>query len=375
MSDEEIWKVIPGYSRYEASNLGRIRRLSDGFVIKPLLSGIPQYYYVNATPDGGKNNIRRVHILVAKAFIDNPDNLPVVDHINRDPLDNRIENLRWVTRKGNQRNKHNNFYVDYQGETKLLVEVIEELFGEQNDSLIYQFLAGRIRTKYETIEEALSEYGRYVEVGEKLKKVEYKGETVFLKTLCDQKGYDYKQSCNRLNQGWSDWNVAYNINPNLRGQELTFGNVNLWFPNEISAENYFSIGSGTLKRLCNINYDFVNIGSYDKHEGNRDRVRQEVMGVRGTVAELADHFGKTVSCVQARVHKGMTLEEALSKPIERLKYVTIDGERKTLKAWYAHFQLPDGRVRKWRDNHKGASFTQTLKNFGVDVSNLKILEG
>ena len=45
-----------------------------------------------------------VHRLVAEACIPNPDNLPVVDHINRDKHDNRACNLRWVTRSENSRN-------------------------------------------------------------------------------------------------------------------------------------------------------------------------------------------------------------------------------------------------------------------------------
>lgn len=375
MSEEEIWKVIPGYSRYEASNLGRIRRLSDGFVIKPLLTGIPEYYHVNATPDGGTNNVRRLHRLVAKAFIENPDNLPVVDHINRNPLDNRAENLRWVTRSGNGRNQHNNFYVEYQGENKLLLEVVEELFGEQDDSLIYQFLYGRIKTKGETLHQALEEYQRYTDVGMKLKKVEYKGEMIFLKTLCDEKGYDYRQCSSRLNQGWSEWNVVYNINPHTKGQQLRFGDAMLWFRDEISAQELFSIGPSTLERLHEIDYDFANIESYDRFESSRDSFRQDVLGVRGTIPELADHFGKTLSCVQSRLKKGMSLQDALTIPVERLKYVTIDGQRRTLKAWYSHFDLPDSKVRSWRDRNKGVSFSKTLENFGVDISSLKILEG
>ena len=46
----------------------------------------------------------RVHRLVAETFIPNPDNKPFVDHINRVRDDNRVENLRWVTRSENQRN-------------------------------------------------------------------------------------------------------------------------------------------------------------------------------------------------------------------------------------------------------------------------------
>lgn len=46
----------------------------------------------------------RVHRLIAETFLPNPENKPEVDHINRNPSDNRVENLRWATRTENQRN-------------------------------------------------------------------------------------------------------------------------------------------------------------------------------------------------------------------------------------------------------------------------------
>lgn len=58
------------------------------------------------------NKTYLIHRIVAETFIPNPDNLPQVDHINRDKTDNRVENLRWVSRSTNQRNtdKSDNTY-------------------------------------------------------------------------------------------------------------------------------------------------------------------------------------------------------------------------------------------------------------------------
>lgn len=55
---------------------------------------------------GGK--IIKVHRLVAETYLQNPDNLPEVDHIDRNKSNNNVANLRFVSRSGNQRNTPRN---------------------------------------------------------------------------------------------------------------------------------------------------------------------------------------------------------------------------------------------------------------------------
>lgn len=54
--------------------------------------------------DKNVNKCIKIHILVAKHFIPNPDNKPYIDHIDTNTFNNNVENLRWVTPKENTHN-------------------------------------------------------------------------------------------------------------------------------------------------------------------------------------------------------------------------------------------------------------------------------
>ena len=95
----EIWKPIINYKdSYEISNKGNVKILKIDEIAAQRISN--SYNCVTLT-EGYKKTQYYVHRLMAIAFIPNPENKRIVDHINGNKLDNRIENFRWVTHKEN----------------------------------------------------------------------------------------------------------------------------------------------------------------------------------------------------------------------------------------------------------------------------------
>lgn len=100
--DTEIWKDVPNYEGlHEVSNLGRIRTKKNG---KIMYQREHNGYKRVQFKTNGKIKDFGVHRLVAMAFIPNPDNKPQIDHIDGNPSNNRVDNLRWATAKENNNN-------------------------------------------------------------------------------------------------------------------------------------------------------------------------------------------------------------------------------------------------------------------------------
>tara|TARA_R110002020_G_scaffold173645_1_gene364560 strand:+ start:2822 stop:3256 length:435 start_codon:yes stop_codon:yes gene_type:complete len=95
-------ETIKGYDNYEIDCWGNVWSKKYNKFLKPRLRN--DYLAVVLCIEGKLYNFY-IHRLLALQFIDNPNNLPCVDHIDRDTQNNSLDNLRWVTYSQNSRNK------------------------------------------------------------------------------------------------------------------------------------------------------------------------------------------------------------------------------------------------------------------------------
>ena len=102
-NSSHIWMsthIFPDY--YKISDDGQLYSTRSDQILRYNIDPDGYAYYVLCV-DGQRKTVK-AHRLVAEAFIPNPENKPAIDHINGNRLDNRVENLRWVT---NIENSHN----------------------------------------------------------------------------------------------------------------------------------------------------------------------------------------------------------------------------------------------------------------------------
>lgn len=104
----EVWKPVPvdfWGANYAVSDLGNIMRTSNynatkiGKILKPRLSN-KGYYTVMLWRDSKYKRVA-IHRMVALAFVENPKNKPIVDHIDGVKTNNEATNLAWVTNSDN----------------------------------------------------------------------------------------------------------------------------------------------------------------------------------------------------------------------------------------------------------------------------------
>jgi hypothetical protein len=129
----EEWRPIKNYEGlYEISNIGRVRIVKTGGFRKASIT--PFGYFRLCLNNCGKMESRFLHRLVLEAFRECPRGKTMVNHINGNKLDNRLENLEWVTASENIKHAYKLGFMDKRGEkngnNKLTRQDVEKIRGE-----------------------------------------------------------------------------------------------------------------------------------------------------------------------------------------------------------------------------------------------------
>ena len=99
-----MWKTVDGYEKYEVSDAGNVKNVRTGRTLGRRLDkdGYPSVYLYS----NGKGVNKKVHRLVANAFLDRDPNRDQINHKNGIKEDNRVDNLEWCTRSENTKHAY-----------------------------------------------------------------------------------------------------------------------------------------------------------------------------------------------------------------------------------------------------------------------------
>ena len=109
----EEWKVIEGFERYMVSNMWRIKSLiGKPKLLKPFITS-GGYLMVKLSKNRKAYN-RRIHRIVAIAFVETDNKSKEVHHVNENILDNRASNLQWLSKE-----EHTRLHCNHSSELRI----------------------------------------------------------------------------------------------------------------------------------------------------------------------------------------------------------------------------------------------------------------
>jgi hypothetical protein len=122
--ENEFVDIIGFEGVYQINRLGVVKTISEkkggryyGTIKKATVH--PRGYTEHKLYKDGKYHNRLLHRLLAEAFIPNPENKPTIDHIDRNPANNDLSNLRWATHIEQHQNMSTTLKFETEDERRL----------------------------------------------------------------------------------------------------------------------------------------------------------------------------------------------------------------------------------------------------------------
>jgi len=357
-------------NRYIISNYGRVYDIKNDCFVSQVLTGKPQYFYVNYTNDEGKRKLRRVHNLLARTWItnDNPAQYCMVDHIDKNKYNNCIDNLRWTDRAGNVNNMSNNIMVG----DSVLTSYCRDKYKD-NYLAAVSYISRIMKEQDISSEQALTIYDNYLynlSTQHDLF-IEHNGQQVRLKDYCEELNIDYKSRKQLHIQGESEFTIKLGVKSTTEGYEYKYNDfVSIWSPTKYMQGSKYRIPKNPelAELITNYSYeDYTRVkhsySSSIEHEGKLY-----------TATQLLKLYGRTdkwLADVKLR-YPDKTFKELLTIPFIRINKYSINGETKTRKEWCLQFNLNPKLVGS-RMSQKHLDFKSVLDSYGIDTSNMTVL--
>lgn len=167
---EEIWKDIKGYEGlYQISNLGRVKsvdkydrlgRFWKGKILNPHKQ-LNCYLSVGLCK-GGKMKTFYIHRLVAEAFIPNPNNYSIINHMDYNPSNNFVGNLEWCTYEYNNNYGTRNKKLSQSLKGHSISEQTKQKISQLKNKSVLQFTKdGEFVREWKSVKEAEETLGIY----------------------------------------------------------------------------------------------------------------------------------------------------------------------------------------------------------------------
>ena len=358
--------------RYKISNYGRVFDTQSNNFISQVLTGNPQYFYVNYNTHI-KRKLRRVHNLMARAFLDDSHfEGASVDHIDINPYNNSLDNLRWATRKQQARNQKTNRYLINNGKKQLIKEYIED--NNLTDNVYQWFMTRAIESGYNP-ETIIKEYEDYL-IGLQQPTLNYYGFDLSYENYSSVTGIP--------------------LDMLLRARKYKYSDTEIKLGQKVNINNYEEVSKDSVVSICCHKQDpylkLDDIQSLYKelsgcHHGEAKKYKYEVLNFREMIIVankdgslfvtdqqgLCSSIGITLGELQWNLSKGYTYQDIFDRTtvVDRKTFYTINGIKKRRAYWCEDFRVNAKALNNYMARTK-VTFKEALEKYGVDTSGLNI---